>query len=66
VLAIPKMAWGFFTHGIPKLILWDYSFLEGEWAIVKWVILYPISAGVVYGMALVFIAALQGIFGRFV
>jgi hypothetical protein len=26
VLAIPKLAGGFFTHGLPPMLMWDYSF----------------------------------------
>ena len=64
IWTVPKLVVGFFTHGLPKLIMWDYGFLEGEAAIFKWIVLYPISAGVVWGIALVFIPAVQGIFGR--
>lgn len=63
IWAIPKQIIGFFIHGLPKLIMWDYSFLSGTASIFKWVVLYPISAGVVYGIALVFISVVQGIFG---
>ena len=58
--AIPKQISGFMTHGLPKLIMWDYSFLEGNAALFKWVVLYPISAGVVWGLAQVFIPAISG------
>lgn len=50
LFAYPKMAIGFFTVGIPKILLWDYSFLEGGWSLVKWLLLYPISAGIVFGI----------------
>lgn len=62
IWAIPKQIIGFFTHGVPKLIMWDYSFLDGTAAIFKWVVLFPISAGVIWGLALLFIPAIQGIF----
>lgn len=45
---------GFFTSAIPKLVLWDYPFLYGDWAIVKWLILYPLSAGTTLGVISLF------------
>jgi len=60
--AVPKMAMGFLLHGLPKLLMWDYAFFAGEWGIVKWFLCYPISAGVVFGLIMVFISAVQGIF----
>ena len=45
---------GFFTVAIPKLVMWDYSFLDGGWSIVKWLLLYPLSAGTVIGVVSLF------------
>ena len=60
--AIPKQLAGFFTHGLPKLITWDYSYLESGYpAIFKWTILYAISAGVVIGIIQLFIPVIQGL-----
>lgn len=59
ILMLPKVAYGFFTEGLPKLIMWDYSFLQGEAEAFKWFILYPISAGVVYAMAMMVISLLR-------
>jgi len=64
ILTIPKLALGFLMNGLPKVIMWDYSFLEGEWMIIKWILLYPISASVVYGIIKLFIPAVTGIFRR--
>jgi hypothetical protein len=58
-------ATGFFTVGIPKLILWDYSFLEGGWEIVKYILLYPISIGIVWSIVQIFITVISGIASRF-
>jgi hypothetical protein len=62
---IPKLAVGFFTHGLPKMIMWDYSFFDGGWGIVKWIFCYPISCGVVYGIGVLFKDVLTGILGAF-
>jgi hypothetical protein len=61
--SIPKLGWGFFTVGLPKVIMWDYSFLDGGWGIFKWFLLYPISAGVVYAIGLLIFNVAQGIMG---
>ncbi|AAW39821.1 hypothetical protein SDC9_42707 [bioreactor metagenome] len=45
---------GFFTHALPKLVAWDYSFLDGGWSVIKWFLLWPISAGTVLGVILSF------------
>jgi len=60
--AVPKLAVGFLLHGLPKLLMWDYVFFSGDWALVKWFLCYPISAGVVFGLIVLFIGAVQGIF----
>lgn len=58
-------ATGFFTVGIPKLILWDYSFLEGGWELFKYIVLYPITIGVVWGIVQLFTSIVSGIATRF-
>ncbi|PVV83521.1 hypothetical protein [Dehalogenimonas alkenigignens] len=45
---------GFFTYGVPRLLLWDYSFLESGGAWMKWFLLYPINLGTVFGLILTF------------
>jgi len=62
-IAIPKLGYGFITYGIPKLLSWDYAFLSGSFGLVKWFILYPISAGVVYALGLLIFNIAQGILG---
>lgn len=63
--AIPKLIAGFFTVGVPRLLLWDYSFLSGpEGGLFKWMVLLPLSVGFVWGLAQVFLSAIQGLFVR--
>ena len=57
--AIPKMAVGFFTTGLPKLILWNYPFLTGGYEIVKWLLLYPLTVGLLWGIVSGFFTILQ-------
>lgn len=62
VLAIPKLAGGFFTHGLPQMLLWQYSFLSGGWEIFRW-FLFVISVGIIYPIGLLAMNIAQGIFG---
>jgi len=39
---------------VPRAIAWNYSFLEGSLAMVKYFILYPLSAGLVLTLAMYF------------
>jgi len=61
---VPKLIGGFFTVGIPKLIAWDYGFFEGDLNIFRWMVLFPLSAGFVWGLASIFIPVIQGFFSR--
>lgn len=62
---IPKLISDFFTVGVPRLLLWDYSFLDTpEGGLFKWLVLLPLSVGFVWGLAVVFLSAIQGIFVR--
>lgn len=61
--AIFTVPFNFFTHGLPKLLLWDFSFFSGGWSIVRW-ILFVFSIGAIYGLASMFFSNSQGIFIR--
>lgn len=56
---------GLFTDALPKALAWDYSFLEGDgYDLLKYVLLYPISAGFIYGIAVVFIGTISRLWTR--
>ena len=38
---------GMFVNGIAMIVTWDFAFLEGHGAWVKYLLLYPLSAGLV-------------------
>ena len=62
MFSIPKAFGGLFTEGIPNMITWNYPYLEsGFGAVFKWVFLYPISIGVVWGLVELFIPVLHGL-----
>ena len=60
---VPKLGAAFILNGLPKVLFWDYSFFSGAWALIKWFILYPISAGVVYAVGLLVFNIATGILG---
>lgn len=63
--AVPKLLVGFFTVGVPRLLLWDYSFLaSADGGLFKWIVLFPLTVGFVWGLAQVFIPVVQGLFAR--
>jgi hypothetical protein len=37
-------------HAIWTAFIWDYSFLQGSWQIVRWLICIPMSAGIAIGL----------------
>ena len=65
VLPLTKLGPAFFLNGIPTMLLWDYRWLDGSWQIVKYVILWPISVGAIYGITVAFVSAVQGVFAQF-
>lgn len=62
--AIPVMAIGFFTHGLPKLMSWDYPFFTGSFSIIRWCMM-PLSIAVVWGLIQLFLPMFQGLITRF-
>ncbi|BAZ97542.1 MAG: hypothetical protein QQM50_01685 [Dehalococcoides mccartyi] len=62
-LDIPKIAGGFFLHGLPKMLMWDYSFFEGSWSIFRFALMFVVSGGVVIGLAMLFIGVVSNIVG---
>jgi hypothetical protein len=61
---IISMAFGFFTHGLPKLMSWDYAFFTGSFSIIRWCMI-PLSVVVVWGLIQLFLPMLQGLITRF-
>lgn len=61
--AIFTVPFNFFTHGLPKLILWDFSFLQGDASIFRW-FLFVISIGAIWAVGQEFRNSIQGLFAR--
>ena len=58
-----KIAWGFLTHGVPKLIMWDYNFFQGGYFIFRLFFIMTLSVMVVWMVIQIFVTAAQGIIG---
>lgn len=65
IWSIPKLAWGFMMHGLPKLLFWDYNFFQGGYFIFRLVLIMTLSVGLVWGVIQTFLPVAQGIVGRF-
>jgi hypothetical protein len=61
--AIFTVPFGFFTHGLPRMLLWDFSFFSGNMAIIRW-FLMVFSIGAIWGVSSTFFSSIQGIFNR--
>ncbi len=49
--AIVVVTWNWVLAFINALF-WNWTFLQGSWAIVKWILLYPLSIGCVVSLVL--------------
>lgn len=61
--AIVTLPIGFVTHGLPKMLFWDYSFLSGGLGIIRWLLMF-ISIGAIWALAQEFRLTITSIFGR--
>lgn len=59
-LSVIQLGAGFFTTGLPKMLLWDYPFLQGNLLIVRF-LLICLSIGVLWGVFTVLIGAAQSL-----
>lgn len=60
LISLPLLNIRFFTVGIPHLIMWDYAFFGGGYAIFQW-FLYVITIGVVWGLVIAVIAVISNL-----
>jgi len=63
--SIPKAGIGFLTDGLPRVLMWDYSYLQGDWMLLRMALVFFISAPMMWGVFQVFLPVLQGIFSKF-
>ena len=61
--AIVGLGWNL-LGSIPRMIAWDYRYLDGQMQIIKYLILWPISAGFVFALAMMFVNTVMSIFRR--
>jgi len=50
IMEYPMFLWKILTKAVPKLLTWDYSYLEGDMVLLKYALFYPISAGFVISL----------------
>jgi hypothetical protein len=62
IWSFPMMIGSFFTVGVPRMLLWDYSYLNNAFGQIFKLALYAISAGVIWGFFQVFIPVAQSVF----
>jgi len=60
--AIVGLGWSLIM-AVPRMIAWDYSYLDGQLFIVK-IILWSISAGFVFSLGMMFVTTVMSIFRR--
>jgi len=61
--AIVGLGWNL-LNSVPRMIAWNYSYLDGQLVMIKYLILWPISAGFVFSLGMVFITTVMSIFRR--
>ncbi len=60
-LVMPELGfWG----GVRRALMWDYSFFAGDFVYFKWILCYPISAGVVGGIFAIIIITITSFLHR--
>ena len=54
LVGLGLLVWNF-VRSIPRLIMWDYAFLQGDLALIRILVLYPISIGFIVTFSMVFV-----------
>jgi hypothetical protein len=59
---VPVLNASFFTHGIGTILFWDYPFLsQPGYALVKYFILWPLTAGGIWGITMIMVSLLSAL-----
>ena len=61
--AMVGLGWNL-LRSIPRMIAWDYRYLDGQMQIIKYLILWPISIGFVFALTMMFVNTAMSIFRR--
>lgn len=54
----------FFVVGMKSLMMMDFAFFGGSWALIQWILFLTIGLGLLWGFFTVVIGTVQGLFGR--
>ena len=55
----------YFFHGLARLLLWDYSFYQGGWEIIKWFWIASLDPGAIWGIGSALAYVYGSLVGRF-
>jgi len=47
-----------------RMLWWDYPFLSGEWLLLKWILLYPITFAFIATIITLFASGVMGVLRR--
>jgi len=61
-VTIPNVS--FFLVGAKSLMMMDFAFFSGSWAILQWFLFLTIGLGFMWGIYTVVLGTVQGLFGR--
>ena len=64
MFAVITVPIGFFLHGLPALILFDYPFFAGELSIIRWILIAVFASATVFVVASTFGYSFTSMFGR--
>jgi len=61
-VTVPNIS--FFTTGAKALMSMDFAFFSGGWALLQWIGFMTFGIGMMWGIFIVVINVIQGLFGR--
>lgn len=54
----------YFSTAIPTVLMWKYGWIEGNYELFRYIVLFPLSAGFVLGIVSIFIVGISRLFTR--
>ena len=62
--SVPVPNIDFVTSGLAALLKWDFAFFDGSASLIRWFLIFIVSAGVTWGLFSVMIYTISGLFPR--
>ena len=63
-IGIPRAIFGFFTTTLPKIVFWDYQFLQPPLELIRWVLIMSFGAPVMIVFIQNFVGVVRGYWNR--